>query len=137
MKTTNYYNTFIEVAEDCLATKGEEPSVRAENKTVAGIQFDLLINKPYTYTSDDVLFTSYAEKNNIREEDRLVEREKFFSKSQACLRASALAKRYGWGIHFDSEGKIGLYGLNSDEYKKIMEDGTLKHLKAMRSSRVK
>ncbi|WP_207422965.1 DUF6157 family protein [Desertivirga brevis] len=137
MKTTNYYNTFIEVAEDCPATKGEEPSIKAENKTVAAIQYHLMINQPYTYTSDDILFASYAEKNNIREEDRLVEREKFFSKSQACLRASALAKRYGWGIHFDGEGKVGLYGLNSDEYKKFMEDGTLKHLKAMRSNRKK
>lgn len=137
MKTTNYYDTFIEVAEDCPAVKGEVPSVKANNKTVAAIQFDLLINQPYTFTSDDILFASYAEKNNISEEDRLVEREKFFSKSQACLRASALPKRYGWGIHFDREGKIGLYGLHSEEYQKFMDDHSLKHLKAMRSSRIK
>ncbi|WP_207532529.1 DUF6157 family protein [Desertivirga arenae] len=137
MKTTNYYNTFIEVAEDCPATKGEVPAVKAENKTVASIQYELLMNKPYEYTSDDILFAVYASKNNMTEQEKQVEREKFFSKSQACLRASALPKRYGWGIHFNSEGKIGLYGFNSDEYKKFLEDDSVKHLKAMRSSRVK
>ncbi len=25
-------------------------------------------------------------------------------KGQACLRSSALAKRYGWGFHFDEQG---------------------------------
>ncbi|WP_342481620.1 DUF6157 family protein [Paenibacillus sp. FSL L8-0340] len=32
-----------------------------------------------------------------------------FSKSNPCLRASMLSKRYGWGMHFNDEGKIALY----------------------------
>jgi hypothetical protein len=35
MKTTNYYNTFIEVAEDCPIKTGEAPPQKVKEKTVA------------------------------------------------------------------------------------------------------
>ena len=53
--TTNYYDTFIEVAEDCLTPKAETPAAKGENKTVALMQFELISKQPYKYTSDDVL----------------------------------------------------------------------------------
>ena len=36
--TTNCFDTFIQVAEDCPARAGEEPPVRAGTPTVAGLQ---------------------------------------------------------------------------------------------------
>lgn len=63
------------------------------------------------------------------------EKTKFFSKGQACFRASPLTKRYGWGVHSNAEGKIALYAVGSEEYQKLSEDQALKHLKAMRSKR--
>ncbi|WP_298711512.1 DUF6157 family protein [Micrococcus sp. 2A] len=40
-------------------------------------------------------------------------REAFFAKSQACLRASPLGKRHGWGLHHDAEGRVALVPLGS------------------------
>jgi predicted DNA-binding transcriptional regulator YafY len=58
-----------------------------------------------------------------------------FCKGQACLRASALTKRYGWGTHHDGEGKVALYAVESEAYKQYSEDAALKHTKGMRSKR--
>jgi hypothetical protein len=46
-----------------------------------------------------------------------------------------LGKRYGWGIHNDEDGKVALYAVESDEYKRFVNDNSIKHLKAMRSKR--
>ncbi len=60
-----------------------------------------------------------------------------FSKSHPCLRASMLPKRYGWGVHFNAEGKIALYAKESPEYDHFTshEDAGVKLLNAMRSKR--
>ena len=133
--TTNYYNTFIEVAEDCPLINGEIPPLKDENKTIANIQFEMISKNPYKYSSDDVLFQVFAEKNDLTKPEYKEAREQFFSKGQACLRASPLTKRYGWGIHNDENGKIAIYGMETAEYKKYAKDKNIKVLKAMRSSR--
>lgn len=133
--TTNYQNTFIEVAEDCPLICGEIPPLKGENKTIANIEFEMISKNPYKYSSDDVLFQVFADKNDLTKPDYKKAREQFFSKGQACLRASPLTKRYGWGIHNDKNGKIALYAMESPEYKKHSKDENLKVLKAMRSSR--
>lgn len=131
--TTNYKDTFIEAAEDCPTAKGEIPPVKGEAKTIANIQFDLLSRNPYRYTSDDVLFQVYALRNDLSAGELEAAREQFFSKGQACLRASPLTKRYGWGIHNDSNGKIALYGRETDKYESFQKDKNLQVVKAMRS----
>ncbi len=135
MQTTNYNNTFIEAAEDCPVTVAEIPPQQAGNKTAVGIAFEMVKNNPYQYNSDDVLFHVFALKHHVAEEDMTGEREKFFSKGQPCFRSSPLGKRYGWGIHYDGEGKIALYGVESEEYRKLATDKKLKVIKAMRSKR--
>jgi hypothetical protein len=136
MKTTNYYNTFIQIAEDCPATRGEMPPEKEGTSTAANIQFDMLYHHPYTYTSDEVVFQVYATKNGISKNDLPKEKEQFFSKGQACLRASPLTKRYGWGVHFNAVGKAALYAMDSEAYKTFCNDKNLKQVKAMRSKRV-
>jgi hypothetical protein len=133
--TTNYENTFIEVAEDCPAAGGEIPKQKGDTKTVANIEFEMISQNPYKYSSDDVLFQVFADKNDLTQSEYNDAREKFFSKGQACLRASPLTKRYGWGIHNDENGKIALYGMETPEYQKFLKDKTLKVVKAMRTSR--
>ena len=137
MKThsTNYTNTFIEVSDDCPAAKGEVPPIKGEAKTVANIQFDLISKNPYKYTSDDVLFQVFADRNDLTKQEYKAAREQFFSKRQPCFRASPLTKRYGWGVHNDEEGKIALYALDSPAYQKLTKDKKLKVVKAMKSSR--
>ena len=134
MKTTNYYNTFIEIAEDCPVRKAEKPPQKIQ-KTVANMQYEMIAAHPYRYTSDDVIFQVYAAKNSISADAMEEEQKKFFLKGQACLRCSPLGKRYGWGIHCNEEGKIALYAMESADYKKFSADKKLEHVKAMRSKK--
>ncbi|WP_129714053.1 DUF6157 family protein [Pedobacter sp. SYP-B3415] len=135
MKTTNYYNTFIQVAEDCPAATGEIPPEKTGGKTIANIQFSMLKSAPYKYSSDDVVFETYAQKNDLLLSEQDEARAAFFSKGQPCLRSSPLTKRYGWGIHHNPEGKIAIYGVDSDDYRRFAADPALQHVKAMRSKR--
>jgi hypothetical protein len=136
MKTTNYYNTFIEIAEDSPAGAAEIPPHReGQPPTVARLHFDLAAEAPYSRTSDDVIFTTHATRAGISDDDLAAAREQFFSKGQACLRASPLAKRYGWGIHHDAEGRVALVPAGSEEYERLAADPGVTHLKAMRSKR--
>ena len=95
----------------------------------------MLVEHPYVYTSDEVLFTVFANRKGIEEGEWEEAREQYFSKGQPCFRASPLTKRYGWGIHSNEEGKIAMYGADSAEYQKFVGDNSLKKVKAMRSKR--
>lgn len=133
--TTNYYNTFIEIAGDCPAKRGELPPENGEQKSIANRQFELIYENPYKFTSDDVLFMVYAERNEIPENELAEARAAFFSKGQPCFRSSPLTKRYGWGIHSNHEGKIALIGCETPEYKNFIENIEWRKVKAMRSSK--
>jgi len=133
--TTNYQNAFIAVADDCPASAGEVPPVKADQKTIANIQFEILRDHPYEYTSDDVVFTTYAQRNGLKKSELKAARQQFFSKGQPCLRTSPLTKRYGWGIHQNADGKIALYSRDSADYKKFVKDKSLKVVKAMKTAR--
>ena len=135
MHTTNYHNTFIEIAEDCPVTTAQIPPDNAGEKTIAGLQYEIIKKNPYKHTSDDVLFSVYATRNEITPKELAKERENFFSKGQACFRSSPLGKRYGWGVHSNEEGKVAIYGMDTAEYKKMMSDKKLKVVNAMRSKR--
>ena len=133
--TTNYQNTFIEIAEDCNSKKGEIPLVKKAGKTIANIQYDILSKNPYKYTSDEILFQCYLLKNEIKEKNLSELREQFFSKGQPCFRASPLTKQYGWGIHYDNNGKVAIYGCETDKYRAFSKDKTLKILRALKSKK--
>lgn len=131
--TTNYYDTFISVAEDSAIATSEIPVPKNDKPTVASMQYETISNDPYKYTSDDVIFAIYSQRSGI--ENNQIEREKYFSKGQPCFRSSPLGKRYGWGVHSNSEGKIAIYPIDSAEYEKLSKDTSIKQLKAMRSKR--
>lgn len=133
--TTNYYDSFIEIAGDCAATTGEVPPVKADAKSIASFQFELVKKNPYMFTSDEVLFQVYALRNDLTKSELAKARKHFFSKGQPCLRTSPLTKRYGWGVHFNKEGKIALYGSETKEYKKFVKDKSLRVIKAMKSNK--
>lgn len=137
--TTNYCNTFIQVAEDCPADTGLVPQVRAGKMTVAGLQFAMLINEPYVYTSDEVILaTSTTGRDwwpSASKQQRQEAMEKFYSKAQACMRCSALGKQYGWGIHADAQGRLAIFAVNDDRYRELALDTQIKQLKALRTRR--
>ena len=132
--TTNYFDAFIEVSDDTKANCGTQPPSK-DKKSVAEIQYELIFKNPYKYSSDDILFQVFADKNNLTEAEYKQAREQFFSKGQPCFRASPLTKTYGFGVHCDNNGKVALYGMETSEYQKFLADTSIKKLKAMKSTK--
>jgi len=134
MHSTNYSNTFISVADDCAAERGEVPPERPR-PTIARMQYEKIAGHPYRYTSDEVIFDVHARKNGVSADAMDAEHLRFFAEGRACLRASPLVKRYGWGIHHDEDSRVALYSRDSTEDRSLSTDRSLKQVKAMRSSR--
>ncbi|MCF6409473.1 DUF6157 family protein [Pseudalkalibacillus salsuginis] len=132
----SYKHTFIKISEDSGASSGLVPTPRNGKPTIASIEYDLIKNNPYQYTQEDVQFKTYLIKKQIESGQNLDElREQFFSKPKACFRASPLVKKFGWGIHYDHEGKVALVDVSSNEYAQFLNVDNLKIVKGMRSKR--
>lgn len=132
--TTNYINTFIEVADDSPVHKAEVPPQKGEVRTIANLQYERISRKPYGSTSDEILFGIHCERKGISGSE--IERAAWFSKGQACMRASPLPKRFGWGIHHDGKGRMALVPKGSVAYDNFLKDDQVKKVKAMRSKRI-
>lgn len=134
----SYTDTFIRVAEDCPAQAGETPPPRVP-PSVAELQHRLLSAAPYTLTEEDLYVRVYGLRRELDEDEITATweslRAEVYAKPQACLRASPLTKRYGFGAHYDGEGRIGLHPVGSDGYARCTADDTLTQLAAMRSRR--
>ncbi|SOE20823.1 hypothetical protein SAMN06298216_1304 [Spirosomataceae bacterium TFI 002] len=133
--STNYFNTLVEIAEDSPVAIAEVPPLKKDKKSVANLQFEMVNKHPYQYTSDDVFFSVYAEKQGLTVGELEKARAEFFSKGQPCFRASPLTKRYGWGVHSNENGKVALVAVGSDEYEKFQADSSVAKTKAMRFKR--
>jgi hypothetical protein len=99
------------------------------------MQYELVANNPYKFSSDDIFFQVFADRNDLTKAEYKKGREHFFSKGQPCFRASPLTKTYGFGIHSDKNGKVALYGMETEEYQKFLADTKIKKVKAMKSSK--
>lgn len=135
-----YTNTFIGVAEDCLARTGEVPRERAGRPTVATTQYAMLAAAPGRWTQEDVQLASSPDvrgRDDLGEEELERLRQEYFAQPRACLRASPLPKTFGWGLHYDPQGRITLHAIDSPEYARLCADDTLTQLRAMRSSRAR
>ena len=125
--TTTYQNTFIRIAPDSKAQVAEAPPDK-EPKSAVRLAFEMIRNKPYQHSSDDVLYETAGKPKGLS-------REAVFQKGQPCFRASMLTKRYGWGLHSNQEGKIALIPAGTPAYDEFCENAELQQLTAMRNSR--
>lgn len=132
-----YENTFIAVAEDYRSATGEIPPERASGPTVASTQYAMLAAVPGQWTHEDVLLASSPQVrgHDVSETELSRLREEYFTRPRACLRASPLPKTFGWGLHYDADGRITLHAVDSPEYAQLSIDPSLTQLRAMRSSR--
>jgi uncharacterized protein DUF6157 len=135
----NYFNTFIAVAPDTSAMVGTVPVERAGKKSIALLEYELISAKPYTYTQEEVQFTVHVQRRAFPSAELKARRtelwQEFFSKSMACMRASPLPKSYGWGLHFNPEGKVALVAVESPEYKRLSSSRSVEQTRAMRGKR--
>ncbi len=136
MKThsTNYFDTFIEVAEDTKVNRGTKPPSK-NKKTIAEMQYEIIVKNPYKYTSDDIFFEVFANRKDLIESEYEEARKQFFSKGQPCFRASPLTKTYGFGVHNDNNGRVAIFGVETEEYQRFLKNGEIKKVKAMKSRR--
>ncbi|PZS20400.1 MAG: hypothetical protein DLM57_01420 [Pseudonocardiales bacterium] len=131
-----YHDTLIAVAGDCPATTGVAPQLRDGRRTVAVLHFELIGSSPYALTQEDVLFQTWlAQQNPAPAGDLAALREQFFDQPRACLRASPLPKRYGWGVHFDAAGRTALHAVDSAEYAALADRDAAAVLPAFRARR--
>ncbi len=133
MHTTNYVNTLISVSPDTKAVAATTPLTG--RASIAEIQFAMLHGHDYELTSGDVIFTVFADRNDVIAKNRTAARDQFFSKGQPCLRTSPLAKSYGWGIHADANGRVALVAMESSGYENLMADEATVKRAAMKASR--
>jgi hypothetical protein len=133
--TTNYYSTFIEVAEDIKVSCGTKPPFKTDKKTIAELQYELLVDDPYKFTSDDIFFQVFAGRKDLTKAEYKQARQQFFSKGQPCFRSSPLTKTYGFGVHCDTNGKVAIFGMETEQYEKFQSDPKIKKVKAMRTTK--
>ena len=141
MTMTLITNTFVLVAADCPVTAAEVPVGRGSTPTVPVLQHELLIARPYSLTLEDLMFEIHVRRAGLSAAEAKKQAAAIhallFGKPWPCMRASALPKRYGWGVHHDAAGKLALVPMQSAEYRRFA-DGKVKGVEvvpAMRSKR--
>lgn len=137
-RSTNYYSTFISVAEDCPVNAASEPPASKGKMTAAQIHLRMARDEAGSHTQEQILFRTYLNAKALNSSEHVEGGETwkvFFSKGQPCLRTSALGKRYGWGLHFDEVGRVTAVPMESSMYVCLANDPDLRQLKAMRSRR--
>lgn len=135
----NPVNQFIEIAPDCALMEANVPQHKGEKTSIASIEYELLSSKPYGYTLEELKFATHVQHKQIMPAELKSHRKQlwdaYFSKPHACMRASPLTKQYGWGAHYDENGKIAIFAVNSKEYQQLVKNKNIKKYAAMRSKR--
>ena len=97
--------------------------------------YERIADAPYTLESDDLLSTVAALRKEIPIDEHALFRAEFFSKGQACLRASPLVKSFGWAVHHNSDAKIALIDPASARFAELSHDASIKQVTGMRNKR--
>jgi hypothetical protein len=132
MHSTNYTDVLILPSEDCRARVATVPDKAG---SVALMLYERITDAPYTLESDDLLSTVAALRKDIPFEEHALFRAEFFSKDQACLRASPLVKSFGWAVHHNSDAKIALIDPASARFAELSHDASIKQVTGMRNKR--
>jgi len=130
-----YRDTFIRLATDCPESRAIEPPVRGKAVPLHLIQLELLKEHPYRYTHEALVVESELRRHSPPLETKAEILARIRSKPLACLRCSPLAKRYGWGFHFDEKGRVAVVPAGTAEYLAFEKRADLQQVHAMRTKR--
>jgi hypothetical protein len=137
----SYINSFIAISEDSSVEHSIIPQPRGERIPIHLLQYNLLSQHPYLYDHFSLIFEIFLIQKGvspqINEEERKQLWNELFSKGHPCMRASALVKQYGFGVHYDKNGKMALFPVESDEYKQFLADPAIHKINGMRKSRAR
>ena len=133
-------DTIVLLAPDSPTKTSVVPVATGDKRPIHLIQYELLTARPYQLTLEELIFAVHVERAGLagaevkRRKDEIW--GKLFSKSHACMRASALPKKFGWGVHYDSRGKLALFAVESSEYRKLA-GGKVRGVKLVAALRTK
>lgn len=137
----NPKNSFVRLSPDSPVSTSVVPVPFAGKPTIQLIQYELLTKSPYKFTLEELIFQTHVRRLGLTKSQIIAQRPKIwaelFAKSHACMRASALPKKYGWGVHYDEKGRIALYAAESSEYRAFLagKRGDVKVEYAVRSKK--
>ena len=134
MHTTDYFDTFIAVAEDCPVDAAEVPTAKSA-PTIASLHHDLIAAAPYALTSDEVIFETFAIRSAIPDDERDAAR------GASSRRVSRVCAPRPWanatGGARTMTAKVGSpsFAVGTPEYERLAKDASLTQTRAMRSRR--
>lgn len=136
----SYTDTFITVSPDSPVTASARPPLKGGAKTKPLLEYELLSAHPYGFTEKELIYQVHVQHKGITEEEQQERegeiREGLFAKSHPCMRASMLPKKYGYGVHYDHEGKIAIYGVETSRYRALAEgEAGVRVIAAMRNKK--
>ena len=113
----------IVIAQDSPAMRSEEPPDNGATKTISRVQYEVLAENPYKFSEREF----YHEVHVVRRGRSDLRIENY------NIKRLALVKRYGWGIHRNSDGKLALVVCESNRYRELLADSLVKKTKAYRN----
>lgn len=88
----------IEIAADSHVMRSEEPPDDGTVKTIARVSYEVLAENPYVFSEPEF----YHEVHVVRRKRPNLKIESY------NIKRLALVKRFGWGIHRNSDEKLAL-----------------------------
>jgi uncharacterized protein DUF6157 len=61
----NYFDTLIQVADDCPTKKALVPQATGGKRTKAVVEYEILVEHPYSRTEEDIAVETYAVLHDI------------------------------------------------------------------------
>lgn len=112
----------IQISEDSPVSKSTHPYKKG---TIEYLKYEVLTAQPYVYSANEFFEEIHF---NIRGRRNL-------KIETYSLKRIGLAKRYGWGIHINSNGKIGLIACESPKYEELLKDPNVRKSRACRNKK--
>jgi len=133
-----YINSFITASEDSGTFHSVVPQPHGERIPLHLIQYNLLVHHPYYYDHNSLIFEVYliqkGKSADMAQDERKQLWDELFSKNHPCMRNSLLVTKYGFGVHYNHDGKMALYPIESNEYKQWAADPAIHKIKGMLTS---
>ena len=119
----SYKSTLIEIGLSSRTTPTAPFRKQGDGETRDMVQYRVLVQNPYFYD-----YESFLHKVHVDERGK-----KNLKLDTYKLEACELAKRWGWCIHADEEGRLALVGYGSDKYNALLKDESIEQKQAYKS----
>ncbi|WP_222433376.1 DUF6157 family protein [Vibrio cyclitrophicus] len=98
----------ILISQDTIATQSEIPP---ESDAITCIVYEVLTENPYRFTEPELHCEVHYERRGMHH----------LKIGSYSIKRSNLLKKYGWGIHKDSDGRLALVASDTDKYVRLSQ----------------